>query len=192
MGFQSSTLESFVSHGSGAPGLDIVVDKYHDMVDYIFNKTSWEPGFDNRPARLYLSQTILKDPVSVEPGHYMYSIGGFTVAGAMLEAATNKTFEQLMTEELFEPLGMTGCGFGTDGHNYAQAILIPRFQLGLNIATNNGGGLSESRQSAGFSKTISWIFEHLGTQLGVDLSKVTADNSFLGLDLHALQQARMQ
>jgi len=296
--FQSSTLESFVSHGSGAPGLDIVVDKYHDMVDYIFNKTSWEPGFDNRPARLYLSQTILKDPVSVEPGHYMYSIGGFTVAGAMLEAATNKTFEQLMTEELFEPLGMTGCGFGptttstdqppsqpwghlgdswaahvvpvppspyanvasamipdgglhcnldswqrylaahlsqdedflpkdmwtyihtpitqgfygfgwmidnrndetgtilqhggTDGHNFAQAILIPRFQLGLNIATNNGGGLSESRQSAGFSKTISWIFEHLGTQLGVDLSKVTADNSFLGIDVHALQQARMQ
>ena len=94
--FQNSTLESFVSHGSGAPGLSIVVDKYHDMVatislrkhdlssaggnlclwlilstaktssletfqvDYIFNKTSWEPGFDNRPARLYLSQTILK------------------------------------------------------------------------------------------------------------------------------------
>ena len=28
----------------------------------------------------------------------MYSIGGFTVAGAMLEVATNKTFEQLMTE----------------------------------------------------------------------------------------------
>ena len=39
-----------------------------------------------------------QDPVSVEPGQFMYSIGGFTVAGAMLEAATNKTFEQLMTE----------------------------------------------------------------------------------------------
>ena len=81
-------------------------------MDYIFNQTSWEPGFDNRPARLYLSETILKvdfftfsdssrpikDPVSVEPGQFMYSIGGFTVAGAMLEVATNKTFEQLMTE----------------------------------------------------------------------------------------------
>ena len=33
--FQNSTLESFVSHGSGAPGLDIVVDKYHDMVGNI-------------------------------------------------------------------------------------------------------------------------------------------------------------
>ena len=36
--------------------------------------------------------------MSVQPGQFMYSIGGFTVAGAMLEAATNKTFEQLMTE----------------------------------------------------------------------------------------------
>jgi len=294
--FQNSTLESFVSHGSGAPGLDVVVDKYHDMVDYIFNKTSWEPGFDNRPARLYLSQTILKDPVSVEPGQFMYSIGGFTVAGAMLEAATNKTFEQLMTEELFEPLGMTGCGFGptttttdqppaqpwghlgdswaahvvpvppspyanvasamipdgglhcnldswqrylaahlaededflpkdmwtyihtpitqgfygfgwmidnsndetgtilqhggTDGHNYAQAIIIPRFQLGLNIGTNNGGGLSESRQSAGFSKIISWIFAHLSQKLGVDLSRVATDNSFLGPDMRGLKPKR--
>ena len=30
--FQNSTLESFVSHGSGAPDLSIVVNKYHDMV----------------------------------------------------------------------------------------------------------------------------------------------------------------
>jgi len=292
--FQNSTLESFVSHGSGAPGLEIVVDKYHDMVDYIFNKTSWEPGFDNRPARLYLSQTILKDRVTVTPGEYLYSIGGFTVAGAMLEAATNKTFEQLMTEELYEPLGMTGCGFGptttstdqppaqpwghlgdswaahvvpvppspyanvasamipdgglhcnlnswqrylaahlaededflpkdmwtyihtpitqdfygfgwmidnsndetgpilqhggTDGHNFAQAIIVPRFGIGLNIGTNNGGGLSESRQSTGFSKTLSWIFEHLGGKLGVDLSSVAIDNSFLGLDMHGLKR----
>ena len=34
--FQDSTLESFVSHGSGAPGLDIVVDKYHDMVGKLY------------------------------------------------------------------------------------------------------------------------------------------------------------
>ena len=44
------------------------------------------------------SSRPIKDPVSVEPGQFMYSIGGFTVAGAMLEVATNKTFEQLMTE----------------------------------------------------------------------------------------------
>ena len=46
------------------------------------------------PSKLFSKQ----DPVTVTPGEYEYSIGGFTVAGAMLEVATNKTFEQLMTE----------------------------------------------------------------------------------------------
>ena len=45
-------------------------------------------------------------------GHFLYSIGGFTVAAAMLELASGRTFEQLMMEELFSPLGMEGCGFG--------------------------------------------------------------------------------
>jgi len=65
---------------------------------------------------------------------------------------------------------------------------LPRFGIGLNIGTNNGGGLSESRQSTGFSKTLSWIFEHLGGKLGVDLSSVAIDNSFLGLDMHGLKR----
>jgi len=110
--FWPSTLEQFISHGSGAPGLDVVVERYFDMVDYIFNKTSWEPGYDNRPARIVMSRTLLQDKVTVPQGTYLYSIGGFTVAGTMLEVATNKTFEQLMMEELFLPLGMEGCGFG--------------------------------------------------------------------------------
>ena len=36
--------------------------------------------------------------MAVTPGTFLYSIGGFTVAGAMLELATGKTFEQLMRE----------------------------------------------------------------------------------------------
>jgi len=107
-----STLEQFLSHGSGAPGLGEVISQYYSMVDYIFNHTSWEPGFDNRPARIVLSKTLLADKVTVPQGDFLYSIGGFTVAAVMLEIATNKTYEQLMMEELFMPLGMEGCGFG--------------------------------------------------------------------------------
>merc|ERR1711936_1179187 len=110
--FWPSTLEQFLSHGSGAPGLDVVVDQYHEMIDYIFNKTSWDEGYDNRPERIFLSKTLLENKVTVPQGSFLYSIGGFTVAGTMLELATNKTFEQLMMEELFIPLGMDGCGFG--------------------------------------------------------------------------------
>ena len=59
-----------------------------------------------------------QDQVTVTPGEYLYSIGGFTVAGAMLEVATNKTFEQLMTEvekfrhklRVLNERGTWGCG----------------------------------------------------------------------------------
>merc|ERR1712130_494118 len=73
-------------------------------------------------------------------------------------------------------------------HNFAQAIIVPRFGIGLNIGTNNGGGLSESRQSTGFSKTLSWIFEHLAGKHGVNLSSVAVDNSFMGLDMANLKR----
>ena len=33
-----STLEQFLSHGSGAPGLDVVVSEYYGMIDFIFNQ----------------------------------------------------------------------------------------------------------------------------------------------------------
>jgi len=56
--------------------------------------------------------TPLKDDPYVPQYTFEYSIGGFTIAGAMLEVATNKTFEELCQELLFDPLEMEGCGFG--------------------------------------------------------------------------------
>merc|ERR1711970_613196 len=134
--FWPSTLEQFISHGSGAPGLDVVVDEYHEMIDYIFNKTSWEEGYDNRPERIFLSKTLLENKVTVPQGSFLYSIGGFTVAGTMLELATNKTFEQLMMEELFIPLGMDGCGFGPTTVDDSLPPVQPWGHLADNWAIN--------------------------------------------------------
>ena len=40
----------------------------------------------------------------------------FILAGAMLERRTGKSWEDLMTTELFQPLGMTTAGFGAPGN----------------------------------------------------------------------------
>jgi len=283
--YWSSTLEQFVSHGSGAPGLDVVVSEYYNMVDYIFNKTSWDPNYDNRPERLFLSKTLLENEVTVPQGTFLYSIGGFTVAGTMLEVATNKTFEQLMMEELFIPLGMEGCGFGptttdpvrppvqpwghfsdswaahiapvtpgpyaniaspmipdgglhcnleswknylsahltqdedflpkdmwehlhtpvtqnfygfgwmidssnpfigttwshggTDGHNFAQCFLIPRFGIGMNIGMNNAGGINGGLQGTGFGKVLEWVGTNLfSKEVGAEVRKLVKKSTF--------------
>merc|ERR1719466_603004 len=135
--FWPSTLEQFLSHGSGAPGLDVVIADYYDMVDYIFNKTSWEPDYDNRPERQFMAKTILENKVTVPQGTFLYSIGGFTVAGAMLELATGKTFEQLMMDELFIPLAMDGCGFGPTTLDSSLPPVQPWGHLGDQWAINN-------------------------------------------------------
>jgi len=41
-----------------------------------------------------------------------YSNWGYTVAGAMLEEVTGKSYEELMQQHIFDPLGMNSAGFG--------------------------------------------------------------------------------
>lgn len=43
---------------------------------------------------------------------FLYSNAGYVIAGAMMERITGRTWETLMEERLFRPLGMEGCGFG--------------------------------------------------------------------------------
>jgi CubicO group peptidase (beta-lactamase class C family) len=46
---------------------------------------------------------------------FSYQNANFILAGAMLERCTGKAWEDLMTTELFQPLGMTTAGFGAPG-----------------------------------------------------------------------------
>ncbi len=46
---------------------------------------------------------------------FRYQNENFILAGAMLERCTGKSWEDLMTTELFQPLGMTTAGFGAPG-----------------------------------------------------------------------------
>jgi CubicO group peptidase (beta-lactamase class C family) len=60
-------------------------------------------------------EILLAEAPAVSRGSYLYSNGGYIVAGAMLEAKSGKTWEDLLDEELLTPLGMTNTGFGPPG-----------------------------------------------------------------------------
>lgn len=57
----------------------------------------------------------LVDPPAAPAGESVYSNLAYVVAGAMAERITGKTWETLMQERLFEPLGMASAGFGPPG-----------------------------------------------------------------------------
>jgi CubicO group peptidase (beta-lactamase class C family) len=54
-------------------------------------------------------------PVHPPRGKLLYSNSGFILAGHLAERATGKSWEELMQELLFRPLGMTSAGFGPPG-----------------------------------------------------------------------------
>ena len=54
----------------------------------------------------------LADPPANPVGEYRYSNAGYTVAAAMAEKLTGKSWETLMEGCLFTPLGMSSAGFG--------------------------------------------------------------------------------
>ena len=81
---------------------------------------------ESRAAReLLLSDGILEKAPDHKPGtKFLYSNFGFILAGLMAERATDKDWEVLMREELFEPLGMKSAGFGPPGS--ADVVDQPR------------------------------------------------------------------
>lgn len=70
---------------------------------------------DIRAQRRQLVAEYLALPPETERGNFLYSSAGYVVAAAMLEAAANASWEVLMQQLLFEPLGLTSTGFGAPG-----------------------------------------------------------------------------
>jgi CubicO group peptidase (beta-lactamase class C family) len=69
-----------------------------------------------RDQRLAVIKILASVKPVAEPGaKYLYSNLGYVIAGAMAEKAADDAWENLMKTLLFEPLGMTGAGFGGVG-----------------------------------------------------------------------------
>ena len=57
----------------------------------------------------------LVDPPAAAVGKHLYSNLGYVVAGAMAERVTARSWESLMQERLFAPLGISSADFGAPG-----------------------------------------------------------------------------
>ncbi|MBL9172593.1 MAG: beta-lactamase family protein [Verrucomicrobiales bacterium] len=105
--WRSVRLDWLCSNRSGAPGDLGAGGLWLELVR--FQGTPFEG------RRRLLERLTQTDPVHTPGTAYEYSNAGFALAGHMLETATGKPWETLMTENLFQPLGMTSAGFGAPG-----------------------------------------------------------------------------
>jgi len=99
--FRPVTLEQLLTHRAGLPA----------------NGDWWSLG--KGPVvkqRETLLKTMLASPPVDAPGtRFLYSNAGYAIAGHMAEQVTGKSWEQLITNRLFKPLGMSSAGFGAPG-----------------------------------------------------------------------------
>lgn len=102
--FRDVTLKRLLSHTSGMRRADVT------PIEYDHNA----PGTAIERRRAY-SAKLLSEPPIGPTGQDSYSNGGFIVAGAMMETIMSTPWEVLLTEQVFNPLGMLDSGFGAPG-----------------------------------------------------------------------------
>lgn len=103
-GWAEVTLKQLLANSSGAPG--------NLSAGGIWSQL-W--NFEGTPeqGRDLLVDLVTAQSLQFSPGSgYEYSNAGFAIAGAMLETVAGASWEALVAEKLFGPLGMASGGFG--------------------------------------------------------------------------------
>tara|TARA_X000001036_G_scaffold394486_1_gene394817 strand:+ start:2596 stop:3759 length:1164 start_codon:yes stop_codon:yes gene_type:complete len=95
------------------------------------NADDWwsESGKPITTQRFLLAKQHLSRPAKNKRGEYLYSNLGYMIAGLIAEQKTGQTWENLMRQEIFKPLGITSAGFGFPGTK--GAVDQPWGHLGL-------------------------------------------------------------
>jgi CubicO group peptidase (beta-lactamase class C family) len=99
------TLAQLLNHRAGLVPLDNSVADLDAFAKFLATQTVPLPQTETGRRR-FLSGYLLSLPPAGQPGRdFVYSNAGYTLAGAMLEAATGKDFDTLM-REFAAPLGL--------------------------------------------------------------------------------------
>jgi CubicO group peptidase (beta-lactamase class C family) len=99
------TLEQLLSHSGGIPS------DTPETLRLYFNTDAFE--YNLRPLRLRILKAW-KDhaPVSPPGSAFHYANLGYIIVGAMIEKASGKPWEELITQRIFKPLGLRTAGLG--------------------------------------------------------------------------------
>lgn len=108
-GFRNITLEQLLSHTSGMPADN---EAFGDLLA----RTAQQDG-NLDELRYYMLREWSTLPLEAPPdSRFAYSNMGYTIAGAMIERAAGKSWDELVIERVFAPLGLKTAGLGPQSH----------------------------------------------------------------------------
>jgi CubicO group peptidase (beta-lactamase class C family) len=73
------------------------------------------PGTPRQQRSAYVAMVLSEAPVAEPGSKFLYSNRSYAVAGAIAEKIADDSWEDLMRKRVFQPLGMSSCGFGAMG-----------------------------------------------------------------------------
>ncbi len=111
-GWKGATLERLLEHRGGVP---TALDAHG-----LWASLGAHRGTPREARRLLAADLLSRAPAYAPGARYEYANGGYALAGAMAEEATDLAFEALILARLFRPLGMTSAGFGAPGNATAR------------------------------------------------------------------------
>ena len=119
--FAAATARNFLMHRGGA---------WTSFANHPATWTAmWASDPDLPALRLSAAQDVLQGPPDFLPGAgFGYSNAGYIIIGAAMEQQSGQSWETLMEERVFQPLGMTDCGFGLADPN--NELLHPQGHSG--------------------------------------------------------------
>jgi CubicO group peptidase (beta-lactamase class C family) len=102
--FAKITLEQLLSHSSGLADAPALLD--------LINRSYLQEG-NMDEVRYWIVKEIASKPLDhVRGSKFDYSNLGYLIVGAILERLGGKTWEELVTERIIEPLALKSAGFG--------------------------------------------------------------------------------
>lgn len=107
--YRTVTLRQLLSHMGGLPPLT-------DDADLPEFKRIIAKSKSVQAQRRAIASVYLAKPLASPVGEFSYSNIGYIVAGAIAERRTGKSWEDLVRQEIFKPLGIQESGFGLPGH----------------------------------------------------------------------------
>lgn len=99
--YRKITIEQVLQHLAGLPRYQSVnVGRVEDK------------GTEMEQRARYVAKILQHEPVNKPGTKYQYSNAGYGVAGHIAERVAGKSWEELVRQLIFQPLGMTSSGFG--------------------------------------------------------------------------------
>lgn len=109
--YRRITIRQLLSHTAGLPPLT------NTETEFPTAQTVVRSVRGVSAQRMALARYFLSKPPASAAGTFRYSNLGYIIAGAIAESRTGESWEDLMSERVFIPLGIRDAGFGPPGHS---------------------------------------------------------------------------